>query len=179
MDHFIDALYRFSEQWSFLAEGRYDYRNTDTDLAMGRFQYQHDIRNLMHVGMRYEQSGNLDTGAQPGTSEADLIQSDIGFSTGLTERTTLLGRWYYDLRNHFSVDMFGAVEYEACCFAIRVGARRYLQVNSGEASDRTFDNEYFVQWIFKGLGGLGSSPSDYAAETIPGYQDRFEVNNVN
>jgi LPS-assembly protein len=167
-----DAIYRFSPRWSLSADGRFDHRNTNTDLAAGRFQYRKDDRNLMHVGMRYEQSGNLANG---GDSSNDLIQSDIGFSIGLDQHLTLLGRWYYDLRNDFSVDMFGGLEYEGCCFAIRAGARRYLRQNAGTAADRVFDNEYFVQWVFKGLGNVGSSHASYATQYIPGYRDRFDV----
>ncbi len=170
-----DMLYRFNSKWSLSADGRFDHRNTNTDLAAGRFRYRHNERNLMHVGLRYEQSGNLSTAVEPGDSAADLIQSDIGFSVGLDQHLTLLGRWYYDLANNFSVDMFAGLEYESCCFAIRAGARRYLRQNSGIEADRVFDNEFTVQWIFKGLGSVGSSHTGYATENIPGYQDRFAV----
>jgi LPS-assembly protein len=94
----------------------------------------------------------------------------------MTERLSLLGRWYYDIKNALTIDTFGGVEYENCCWAVRTGTRRYLQLNTGEPGAETFNTEFYLQWIFKGLGSVGRSPVDYFTTNLPGYQDRFEVN---
>lgn len=170
-----DLLYRFNPEWSFVADARYAINKTETDLFSGRFHYQVKSRDIIHVGLRYEESGNELGEDYIGDDSEDLLQSDIGFSWGIGPQLTVLGRWYYDLRNGFTVDAFGGLEYEGCCYAIRTGARRYLMINTGQASAREFDTEIFLQWIFKGLGGVGRSPVDYFTTSLPGYRDRFEV----
>lgn len=170
-----DMLYRFNPNWYLSADLRQDLNNSETDLYTARFHYQPSNRRIIHVGLRYEESGNELDEDDVGSTTEDLIQSDIAVTWGISQRLSLLGRWYYDLRNDFTVDAFGGLEYESCCYAVRLGARRYLTINSGSAADREFDTEYFVQWIFKGLGSVGRSPVDYFTTTLPGYQDRFEV----
>lgn len=170
-----NAYYRLSPYWSILADGRYDFHDSKRDLASGRFHYQRDNRHIVYIGGRYEQSGDLVEDPTLGDQKVDLIQSDIGFSWALNERLNVLGRWYYDLRNTYTADAYGGLEYENCCYAVRAGARRYLKLNTGQSGAREYDTEYFLQWIFKGLGGVGRSPVDYFTNNLPGYEDRFEV----
>lgn len=170
-----DILYRLSSRWYFAGDGRFDTYDTNTDLASARLHFNPEARKNIHVGFRYEQSGDLSLNNIIGDTRRDLVQSDVGFSWGITNNTTVLGRWYYDIQNEFSIDTFGGLEYEGCCYAVRLGARHYLRLNTGESSDRAFDTEYFLQWIFKGLGSVGKSSVDYFAATLPGYEDRFEV----
>jgi LPS-assembly protein len=170
-----DILYRFDPDWYFTADARFDTSSSQDDLFSGRLHYQSRPRDIIHVGLRYEESGDPLGEEFVGDNVQDLLQSDIALAWGLGQQVTLLGRWYYDLLNNFTVDTFGGLEYENCCYAIRFGARRYLMINTGQASDRQFDTEFFFQWIFKGLGGVGRSPVDYFTTNLPGYQDRFEV----
>jgi LPS-assembly protein len=170
-----DLLYRFDPSWYFTMDARFDTSSSQDDLFSGRLHYQTTARDIIHVGLRYEESGDPLGEEFVGENVQDLLQSDIALAWGLGQSVTLLGRWYYDLLNNFTVDTFGGLEYENCCYAVRLGARRYLMINTGEPSDRQFDTEIFVQWIFKGLGGVGRSPVDYFTTNLPGYQDRFEV----
>jgi LPS-assembly protein len=170
-----DTLYRFDPNWYFTMDARYYAPNSKADLFSGRLHYQTRPRDIIHIGFRYEATGNELGDEFIGEGSEDLLQSDIGLTWGLGQQLTVLGRWYYDLRNSFTVDAFGGLEYENCCYAVRLGARRYLMINTGEASAREFDTEFFFQWIFKGLGGVGRSPVDYFTTNLPGYQDRFEV----
>lgn len=170
-----DALYRFDAAWYLTADARYSTSNSKADLFSGRLHYQTAPRDIVHVGFRYEESVNELGDEFVGEGSPDLLQSDVGLAWGLGQQFTLLGRWYYDIRNTFTIDAFGGLEYEGCCYAIRFGARRYLMINSGEPGARQFDTELFFQWIFKGLGGVGRSPVDYFTTNLPGYQDRFEV----
>lgn len=170
-----DLLYRFDQRWFFTGDARFDTYNSENDLFSGRFHYQQQARDIVHFGLRYEQSGNMLSDEFIGEDSDDLLQTDLGLTWGLGQQITLLGRWYYDIRNSFTVDAFGGLEYENCCYAVRLGARRYLMINTGEASAREFDTEFFFQWIFKGLGGVGRSPVDYFTTYLPGYRDRFEV----
>jgi len=170
-----DLNYQLNPFWSMRMDGRLDPYSSDTNLYGLRFHYQPDVRKIVHFGFLYDESGNVLTESEePGSSIAELFQADIGATVPIGPRWTLLGRWYYDIENQDTIDTFGGVEYESCCWAIRLGARRFLALNTGQPEDREYDNQYFFQWIFKGLVGVGQSPVNFLSQSIPGYTDRLE-----
>jgi LPS-assembly protein len=80
-----------------------------------------------------------------------------------------VGRWNYSLQQNRSLETLGGVEYESCCWGVRVVGRRFLRNAQGE-----FDNGLFMQVHFRGLGGVGKSADSFLARGIPGYEDPFE-----
>ena len=58
-------------------------------------------------------------------------------------RWNLLAGIEYDVTNRFSVESFGGVEYENCCWAVRVGTKRYLTINSNEMINNLMNNILF------------------------------------
>jgi LPS-assembly protein len=86
----------------------------------------------------------------------------------VTHQWNIVGRWYYDLPENRTLDVFGGVEYESCCWAFRVVARRFI--TSAEAD---YNTGIFFQFELKGLAGIGQNTADYLRENIPGYQSGF------
>ena len=124
-----------------------------------------------------EDIGNIITGAVPGSNEAKLLQTDTGIIWPLSHEWTVQSRWYYDIENQFTVEAFGGIQYESCCWALQAGARRYLIGSNEVITDRQYDSQLFFQFIFKGLAGIGSSPVSLLVDTIPGYNDKFSGGN--
>jgi LPS-assembly protein len=170
-----DLRYQFNYDWYSTMSGRYDPTPADTDLYRLLFHYEPESDLIVHFGFHYDQSGNNITGAEPGTSEAALLQTDTGVVWPVNPNWSLLGRWYYDIQNQFTVESFGGVEYESCCWGIRAGARRYLVGSNEVITDRQYDSQLFLQFVLKGLAGVGSSPVGLLVDSIPGYNDRFEA----
>ncbi len=77
-----------------------------------------------------------------------------------------VGRWAYSLSQDRTVEAFGGLEYESCCWAFRTVIRRYL-------SGTELTDAFFLQIEFKGLTGIGRSTVDFLERSIPGYENDF------
>lgn len=98
----------------------------------------------------------------------DIEQTDVSFRIPMTESLSLIGRWAYSLQNQQALELVGGLEYESCCWGIRILSRRFIRNVEGE-----FDNAIFMQAEFKGLGGFGRSAASFLRRSIPGYDPLF------
>ncbi len=98
----------------------------------------------------------------------DIEQSDISFRMPLDRQWSAVGRWNYAVPEGRSLELFGGVEYESCCWAFRAVARRFLTDANGE-----FDTGIFFQLELKGLAGIGKKTVNFLKEQIPGYRSGF------
>ena len=79
-----------------------------------------------------------------------------------------MGRWNYAIPERRSLEIFGGVEYESCCWGVRAVARRFLSNIDGE-----FDTGVFLQMELKGLAGIGKKTVEFLKQQIPGYRSEF------
>ena len=88
----------------------------------------------------------------------------------MTRRWAAIGRWNYDLNSKRTIEALAGIEYNDCCWQIRVIARHYLDTPSArlfaEADTRT---GFYLQFVFKGLAGLGGSVESLLSTSIRGY----------
>ncbi|HEY5101908.1 MAG TPA: hypothetical protein VII70_03925, partial [Steroidobacteraceae bacterium] len=66
---------------------------------------------------------------------------------------------------------FAGFEYAACCWKVRLVARRYLSTHPlpGETTGRQ-DTGVFLQLELAGLASVGSAADALLTEAIPGYK---------
>ncbi len=98
----------------------------------------------------------------------DIEQSDISFRWPFRKNWSVVGRWNYAVPEGRSLELFGGIEYESCCWGARAVARRFLTNIDGE-----FDTGIFLQMELKGLAGIGKKTVDFLKQQIPGYQSEF------
>ena len=60
--------------------------------------------------------------------------------------------------------MLAGLEYDSCCWSLRVVARRYLNDIEGDQL-----NGVFVQVLLKGLGSIGRKSDGLLNERIPNF----------
>ena len=98
----------------------------------------------------------------------DIEQSDISFRWPFNKKLSAVGRWNYAVPEGRSLELFGGIEYENCCWALRAVGRRFLTNVNG-----VFDTGIFLQLELKGLAGVGKKTVNFLREQIPGYQSEF------
>ncbi len=103
-----------------------------------------------------------------GVATTDIDQTDLSFSWPIKNNWSVVGRWNYAVPEGRSLELFGGVEYESCCWGVRAVARRFLSSVDGE-----FDTGIFLQMELKGLAGIGKKTVDFLKQQIPGYQSEF------
>ena len=144
--------------------GAFKYDPNEGHLSKSNFslRYQPDIDSVINLNFRQRKALN--------NRQSDLEQLDISARLPLRENIALVGKWNYSIEQSNSIETFGGIEYESCCWGAKLVARRFLK-----DSDGVHDNSIFMQIHFRGLGGFGRGGSEsFIQSGIPGYVDTFE-----
>ena len=107
-------------------------------------------------------------------------ETNISFSWPLGRDFNLIGRWNYALDKNQTVESVFGIEYNSCCWRIRLVSHRYLEeprylAVANEAGrmtrvmDRRADSGVFLEIRLKGLGSLGGKLDSFLVDAIPGY----------
>lgn len=140
-----------------------ELKNSDFSLRTLQLQWTRRLDDNHIVALGYLNSKELEY--------QNTNQVNGAFAWQLAPRWNILGRWYYDITEHVSIDAFAGIEYENCCWAMRLGKQRALKLNN--ARKTLYDDEIYFEFMLKGLSGYGDSHGKLAESVIPGYIDRF------
>ena len=154
------------DNWSIRGELEYDDSANRTEKGV--------------VGLHYISSGlaiNLQHRLKRYNGFDDVEQAEFSFSLQVSDDLSFVGRWQQDLTKNRTIDSFAGLEYEGCCWAVRLVARRYLNIRldrTGIAVPGTdeFNNGIYLEFILKGLTNIGNSLK--LERDIQGYEDRFK-----
>lgn len=152
----------FNDDLSIRGTFKYDPNEGHISKSNFSLRYQPDLDSVINFNFRQRKAFN--------SRQADLEQLDLSARLPLKENIALIGKWNYSIEQSNSVETFGGIEYESCCWGAKLVARRFLKDASG-----AHDNSIFMQIHFRGLGGFGRGGSESFIQTgIPGYVDPFE-----
>ena len=144
--------------------GTFKYDPNEGHISKSNFslRYQPDLDSVINFNFRQRKAFN--------SRQADLEQLDLSARLPLKENIALIGKWNYSIEQANSVETFGGIEYESCCWGAKLVARRFVKDASG-----AHDNSIFMQIHFRGLGGFGRGGSESFIQTgIPGYVNPFD-----
>ena len=119
---------RLGVQWSW----------EDSQLEVGAVGVAHTAKNGNRLGFEYRFRRDR------------LDQFDVRYYWPVNEQWQLFSRVNYSLRESDLLEALAGVEYESCCWAFRVAARRYHKDRSGGERDAIY-----FELRLKGLGSLG------------------------
>ena len=124
----------------------------------GHLRFRSDNDHILHLGYRY-------------LRRSDIDQTDVAFTWPVSKRYSLIGRWNYDLQTGRTIEGLAGIEYNDCCWQIRLIGRHYLDTPSARLFAEAESREgIYLQVVLKGLGGLGGSVEDLLSKSIGGYQ---------
>ena len=83
-----------------------------------------------------------------------LEQTDLSFAWPLGDEWSFIGRYNYSLLENKALDQFVGVEYESCCWVVKLLSRRSVSRSTGER-----DASLSLQFLLKGFSSLGSEAS--------------------
>jgi LPS-assembly protein len=95
-----------------------------------------------------------------------LEQTDVSTQMPVNRNWHVVGRWNRSLRDGKDLEKLVGLEYQSCCYALRVVWRNYVNDVSGATN-----NAVFVQLELKGLTRVGQDVSGLLEHGILGYQD--------
>ena len=76
----------------------------------------------------------------------------------------------WDIDKNETVENFGGLKYESCCWKLQFYGRRWLTTTNNE-----FDDGVYLRFILKGLGSVNSGSVGFL-EDITGFEERDEQN---
>ena len=102
-------------------------------------------------------------------SVRDVTESvSLSVHRDLGRNLRVLGSASYALEEDTMTERYAGLEYDSCCWRVRVVAQRYLPSGSNE-----HESSVMLQWELKGLAGAGSGSDRSRIRPIPGYRNPF------
>lgn len=132
--------------------------------------YEPDGRALYNFGYRYRRET-----LEIVTLSEEIDQLDASTVLPLSNRWRLFARWNYDLNDNRSIENLFGLEYEDCCWRVRMA---YQAAIDGEELDELGivrgkeDEVFLLEFQLKGLGSIGQKMSGMLEESIWGYRER-------
>ena len=155
---------RIAQDWNIIGEMHWDPDGNVTEkLALGVRYWPGDGR-VLNMAYRVRRAPSGEARRNP----VDIEQTDISLRWPLTPRWSVVGQWNYAVPEEKSLELFGGIEYQSCCWGLRAVARRYLNNLDGD-----YSTGIFLQLELKGLAGVGRSTVDFLEQRIPGYEADF------
>ncbi|MFK8015153.1 MAG: LPS-assembly protein LptD [Gammaproteobacteria bacterium] len=139
-----------SRRWNGNLEYQWEPSSRETSKAAVRLQYRPADNKVINLGYRFQDN--------------DLEQSDISFAWPVGSHWNIVGRWNYSLAENVTLERFAGVEYERCCWAVRLVSRSYVNNRDGGT-----DKALFAQFELKGLTSIGTRVDAFLERGILGY----------
>lgn len=152
-----------------------EYNTSSNALEVGnfQFQYQSDINRILNLSYRYRDVAGANT-------SNDVVrridQTDISGIWPINADWSLIGRWNFDLANKRNLETIAGVEYNNCCWTVRVLARQWIDNDALFHGIKDNNSGIFIQFELKGLGSvLGGNVNGILNNGISGYRERDYV----
>ncbi len=155
-----------NDRWEAISSVLYDTHDDHTERSSVRFQYQTENKFVLNMAYRYRRSDIEPIDAISNRRE-NLEQSDISMVLPINEHWRAVTRWNYDLQEKRNLEQLVGVEYDTCCWKLRLAGRRYNQ-----NTDEDYNNTIELQLVLKGLGQIGSPIGALLERGIRGYDAR-------
>ncbi len=154
-----EVSFKLSKDFTFTQSAQWNYQQKETVKSTVALTYQpkgqNTVINLSHR-FRHDLAEKMN-------------QTDVSWFLPVTNHWRVLGRWNYSLENHKHLETFAGIEYESCCWAIRLVGRHYLQ-----NAQNDYSSGIYLQFELKGLAGTGKSTNTFLQQSIPGFHSPLE-----
>lgn len=143
-----------NDRWSGGGEWVYDPDDNSTVKRNVEINYRADPHRLLTLRQRFLRQTTGHT--------------DLSGYWRLSPAWAIVGRYDYSFHRNEPLEALLGVEYDNCCWALRLVARDYLTADDGRR-----DSAILLQLELKGLTGLGRGARDLLAERIKDYRPTF------
>ncbi len=149
-DIIAEVSANFSEKWRADLGLQWDPSENTATKSAARILYTPGERRVLNLGYRFRRG--------------QLEQSDIAMAWPIGERWRFIGRWNYSMRDSQTLDRLLGLEYERCCWGLRIASRRFITTRT-----RVSDTTLLLQLELKGLSSVGRRTDAFLDHGILGY----------
>ena len=160
--------WRFDDSWFVHSAVQIATDNDKVERSSMALEYRLDATRLVQLSHRFVRDLSGET----------IDQFGVSASWPIGGNWQVVGRSYRDLERDRSIENYFGLQYESCCWAVRIVAQRSLSNRydvTGQQNTNEFDSSIALQFIFK---GIGSSRSNRAMleDGMFGYRQPYVLN---
>ncbi len=165
--------YHFSPNWVTAGDYVWDPATKSTNNGHINFHYEQESNRIVGIGYTYLVNGDIVRVTNNPSQDNPLHQLSFAYAWPFNSNWSTLGGYNYNISKRYEMMSFFGVQYDNCCWAVRLmGGRAFRDLDS--FARPKYNNNVFLQILLKGLGSVGNSdPSGRIRTYIPGYNDIF------
>ena len=168
-----EAMWQWHHRWFVSAGVQYDSDSRTLVKSNATLDYRGSDKKLFQLNHRYSQA----------VSDYEISQLGILGTMPVSDEWQLVASYYYDLKRSQLLDAHLGLQFESCCWAVRVVARRQIMAELGRealdfAAPSRFDHGISLQFVLKGFGdNAGFAVTDMLSNGIFSYRRPYLLNN--
>lgn len=171
---------RVSDRFLLSTDFAYDDIEHELASASASMRYLDDAGRILNLSYRFQLRPPSPGQLNPEDElERSLDQIDVSFHWPVYGQLSLIGRGHYDITYERELDSFVGLEYNDCCYRVRLLARRWLDFDYAYSPDfletvsaNDYEDSIVFDIQFKGLGSVNRKIGDLLEKAIPGYEQR-------
>lgn len=137
----------------------WDYENDDLARNAAGILYRSDSQHIVNLFHHYRKDRHQ--------------QIEASFVLPLGNIFSLFGHYQYDLHEGNLLEYFYGIEYNSCCWSLRLLSRRQIDKDDQLTRQEEYDQAYMLQFELKGLTGIGENIDSILEKKIRGYKADF------
>ncbi|WP_165474790.1 LPS-assembly protein LptD [Legionella nagasakiensis] len=166
--------YHLNSTWMMTGDYVWDVYTHATNNGYLNIHYQPQVNQIINFGYTYLVDGDVTQVANSNIQNNALHQATFSYAWPFSDRWSSLGIYSYNISKRYNMMTFLGLQYDNCCWAIRVlGGRTFKSISPTTLSPQ-YNNSIYLQILLKGLGSAASGdPSSVINSYLPGYSDIF------
>ena len=149
-DYIAEVGFLLYDNLNFDVGHQWGTRGTGTARSEARLQYRPASNKILNLSYRFRRDS--------------LEQGDLSWSWPVSSSWNFVGRYNYSFRDEEALEQFFGVEYESCCWGLRLVSRRHISTRDG-----TRDSSFGLQLVLKGMTSVGTAADKLLERGILGY----------
>lgn len=166
-----ETMVHWHRRWYLSGGVQYDMDGKQMIQSHVTLDYKGDNKQLVQLNHRYANAVSGNT----------IEQVGLFTSLPINKNWQFVGSYHRDIQAGRSVEVFSGIQYESCCWAVRVVARRQIETDLNQLANpdqAKFDSGIGIKFILKGLGGKSSyDAQELLQQGIFGYRRPYFLTN--
>ncbi len=149
-DYIAEVRFLLYENLNFDFGHQWNPGDRGTTQSEARLQYRPSRNKVLNLAYRFRRDS--------------LEQGDLSWAWPIHTNWNFVGRYNFSFRDQEVLEQFFGLEYESCCWGVRLVTRRYIS-----ARDGTRDSSFGLQLVLKGMTSVGTAADKLLERGILGY----------
>jgi LPS-assembly protein len=154
-DYIAELSFLLFQNLNFDVGHQWGTGDDGTTQSEARLQYRPRTDKILNLEYRFRRGS--------------LEQGDVSWSWPLSQRWNFVGRYNFSFRDDEPLERFVGLEYESCCWGLRLVSRRHISTRDG-----TRDSSFGLQLVLKGMTSVGTAADQLLEHGILGYEPDIE-----